>query len=51
MFVRTADGNDALAYIDREGKSITESQLEILSAAECKPDTPAPGPATNAITI
>ena len=39
VFVRTADGNDALAYIDREGKSITESQLEILSAAECKMDT------------
>ncbi len=41
VFVRTPDGNDALAYVDREGKSITESQLEILAAAECKPDTPA----------
>ena len=41
VFVRTPDGNDALAYVDREGKSITESQLEILSAAECRPDTPA----------
>ena len=41
VFMRTADGNDALAYVDREGRSITESQLEILSAAECKPDTPA----------
>ena len=41
VFMRTADGNDALAYVDREGKSITESQLEILSAAECGPDTPA----------
>lgn len=30
VFVRTSDGNDALAYIDRNGKSITESQLEIL---------------------
>ena len=39
VFMRTADGNDALAYVDREGRSITESQLEILSAAECKPDT------------
>ena len=38
-FMRTADGNDALAYVDREGRSITESQLEILSAAECRPDT------------
>ena len=41
VFMRTADGNDALAYVDREGKSITESQYEILSAAECQPDTPA----------
>ena len=41
VFMRTADGNDALAYVDREGNSITESQLEILSAAECGPDTPA----------
>ena len=41
VFVRTADGNDSLAYIDRYGNSITESQLEILSAAECSPDTPA----------
>ena len=41
VFMRTSDGNDALAYVDREGHSITESQLEILSAAECRPDTPA----------
>ena len=41
VFMRTADGNDALAYVDREGRSITESQLEILSAAECRPDTQA----------
>ena len=40
MFMRTAEGNDALAYVDREGQSITESQLEILSAAECRSDTP-----------
>ena len=41
VFVRTGDGNDALGYIDAEGESITESQLEILSIAECDPDTPA----------
>ena len=41
VFVRTPDGNDALAYVDKEGKSITESQLEILAAAECSPDTSA----------
>ena len=39
LFMRTADGNDALVYVDREGRSITESQLEVLSAAECGPDT------------
>ena len=41
VFMRTADGNDALAYVDRDGRSITESQIEILSVAECKPDIPA----------
>ena len=41
VFVRTGDGSDALAYIDAEGESITESQLEILSVAECEPETPA----------
>lgn len=35
------DGNDALAWIDKYGKSVTESQLTILKAAECSPDTPA----------
>ena len=41
VFTRTADGNDALAYVGRNGESITESQLEILSAAECRPETSA----------
>ena len=41
VFMRTGDGNDALAYVDQKGRSITESQIEILSTAECKPDTPA----------
>ena len=41
VFMRTGDGNDALAYVDRNRQSITESQLEILSAAECSPDFPA----------
>ena len=41
VFMRTGDGNDALAYVDTEGNSITESQLEILSAAECGPNTQA----------
>lgn len=40
MYLRTAEGHDALAYVDKEGHSITESQFEILKAAECKRDTP-----------
>jgi len=40
VYMRTGEGNDALAWIDKDGKSATESQFEILRAAECKPDTP-----------
>jgi superfamily II DNA or RNA helicase len=41
LFLRTADGNDALAWINKDGAGVTESQLAILKAAECLPDTPA----------
>ena len=41
IYVRTAEGNDALAYVDRNGKSVTQSQLAILRLAACEPDTPA----------
>ena len=41
VYVRTAEGNDALAWFDREGKAVTQSQLAILKAAECAPNTPA----------
>ena len=41
VYLRTAQGHDALAWIDRDGNSLTESQFEILRAAECPPDTPA----------
>lgn len=41
VYVRTGEGNDALAWIDENGQSVTESQYEILKAAECTPDTPA----------
>jgi Superfamily II DNA and RNA helicases len=40
VYLKTAEDNDALAWIDKEGRSVTESQLTILKAAECKPDTP-----------
>jgi superfamily II DNA or RNA helicase len=41
LYMKTADGNDALAWIDTESKSVTESQFTILKSAECSPDTPA----------
>jgi superfamily II DNA or RNA helicase len=41
VYVRTAEGTDALAWIDRNGQSVTQSQLAILQAAQCHPDTPA----------
>jgi hypothetical protein len=41
VYTRTAAGNDALAYVNEHGQSITESQLTILRAAACRSDTPA----------
>lgn len=41
VYLRTAEGNDALAWVDKEGQSVTESQFTILRAAECKPTAPA----------
>ncbi len=40
VYVRTADGNDALAWVDEQGRTVTESQHEILRAAACEPATP-----------
>jgi len=40
VYTRTAADNDALAWINEHGQSITESQLTILQAAKCLPDTP-----------
>jgi hypothetical protein len=40
VYVRTAEGHDALAWVDKEGKAVTQSQYEILRAAECEPETP-----------
>ena len=39
VYVRTGEGNDALAWVDGQGRSVTESQYEILRVAECGPDT------------
>lgn len=41
VYMRTAEDNDALAWIDSEGNNVTESQFAILKAAECAPETPA----------
>jgi superfamily II DNA or RNA helicase len=40
VYVRTGQGNDALAWVSDQGQSVTESQLAILHAAECVPTTP-----------
>lgn len=41
VYLRTAEDNDALAWLDEHGHNVTQSQLEILNAATCEPDTPA----------
>ena len=38
VYLKTAEGNDALAWMDTDGRSVTESQFTILKAAECSPD-------------
>ena len=40
VYMRTADGNDSMAWINKDGQSVTQSQLAVLRAAECKPETP-----------
>ncbi|HAS83327.1 MAG TPA: NgoFVII family restriction endonuclease, partial [Verrucomicrobia bacterium] len=40
VYLRTAEGSDALAWVDKQGRSVTESQFAILKAAECGPDMP-----------
>ncbi len=40
-YIRTARDHDALAWLDKDGNSVTESQFDILRAAACEPDTPA----------
>jgi len=41
VYVRTAEGNASLTWVDKEGKSVTQSQLRILDVARCKPEIPA----------
>jgi SNF2 family DNA or RNA helicase len=41
VYMKTAEDNDSLVWVDNNGNSVTESQLAILDAAACEPDTPA----------
>lgn len=40
VYMKTTDGTDSLAWVDKQGNSVTQSQLAILKAAECDPETP-----------
>ena len=40
-YVKTSEGVDALIWLNEYGDIVTESQLAILRAAECQPNTPA----------
>ncbi|MFB2770058.1 helicase-related protein [Pelatocladus sp. BLCC-F211] len=41
LYMKTTEGNDSLIYVDREGKSVTQSQLAVLKMATCEESTPA----------
>jgi len=41
VYMRSAIGNDALMWLDAQGQRVTESQYEVLQAAECSINTPA----------
>lgn len=39
-YVKSGNDTDALVWLDRDARVVTESQLAILRAAKCDPDTP-----------
>ncbi|NUP98772.1 MAG: DEAD/DEAH box helicase family protein [Armatimonadetes bacterium] len=41
VYIRTADGNDSLVWMGRDGQVVTQSPLAILRAAACPATTPA----------
>jgi hypothetical protein len=41
VYMRTAEGTDALSWVNDRGENVTQSQLIILQAAACEPGTPA----------
>ena len=40
LYLRTNSGTDALAWVDKDGNSVTQSQMRILRMARCSIDTP-----------
>ncbi|KAB8314458.1 NgoFVII family restriction endonuclease [Tolypothrix campylonemoides VB511288] len=41
LYMKTTEGNDSLVYVDRDGNSVTQSQLAVLRVAACEESTPA----------
>lgn len=41
VYVKSPEGNDHLAWVGSDGKTVTESQFTVLRVAECEPGTPA----------
>jgi superfamily II DNA or RNA helicase len=41
VYVKSPEGNDHLAWVGANGKTVTESQFTVLRAAECEPETQA----------
>ncbi len=41
VYAQLGNATDALAWMDKDGNGITESQLQVLKAAECAPEAPA----------
>jgi hypothetical protein len=41
VYLRTGQGNDALAWVDEDGQPVTQSPFAILKAAACTANTPA----------
>ncbi|MHC5761286.1 C-terminal helicase domain-containing protein [Nostoc sp.] len=41
LYMKTTEGNDSLIYVDRDGNSVTQSQLAVLRVAACEESTPA----------
>ncbi|RCJ24792.1 NgoFVII family restriction endonuclease [Nostoc minutum NIES-26] len=41
LYMKTTEGNDSLIYVDRNGNSVSQSQLAVLRVAACEESTPA----------